>query len=489
VEALAILFGIEAVLLAIAYRLSRGDWRRIALYLLAATAPLEVYRTVIGKVDISLFRLSLLIALAVLATAADPRATLRRFTRLPLVRAYSVFAGVVALALIVHPINPFLAERQLAQIIIGVVALGVVAELARTQSIARVAVAIVLGAILPILAAIWQGLAPEIGASEALPLLNKLPAAVGLEITRQALSSFGTIGARAKGTFGDPNHFGVYLGFVVCLSLALTFVAAQRRNRVEQISYGAMAAAASATLVATFSRSAWVGTVVAIALIVAGVTRAWHTKALRPPTKRLAVVAALVTLAISAGLAPRVIERVAPGSKINVVSDRSHASTVRFAWHQFVSHPVLGIGPGGLGIKLHLAPRTSGAHSTYLTVAGELGTVGLLALFLVIAITLGLLARAYRRLRGTPLVALALGLGAAYVGYLASNVTYDIFFDDFHWIMLGAVTVLAVDAASIRHPTEAESGRDGLAGFDPVTNGARSLAARLSHIARNAWPV
>src|SRR2546423_11233523 len=123
-EAFAILLGVEGVLLSIAYLLSRGDWERTAMYVLAATAPLEVYRTVIGKVDVSLFRLSLLIAVVLLALNADRRGTLRRWAGLPLVRAYSALAGVVVLGLIVHPINPFLAERQIAQIVIGVVALG-----------------------------------------------------------------------------------------------------------------------------------------------------------------------------------------------------------------------------------------------------------------------------------------------------------------------------------------------------------------------------
>jgi O-antigen ligase len=486
VQAFGILVGVEAILLGIAYRLAHGDWRRIALYLVAATAPLEVYRTVIGKVDISLFRLSLLIAVIVLAVGPGRRAILARWARLPLARAYLLYAGVVVLALAVHPINQFLAEREVAQVVIGVVAVGIIAELARTQSIERVAIAIVIGGVLPMLAAAWQGLAPEVGASEALPLLDRLPAAQGLEITRQALSSFGTVGARAKGTFGDPNHFGVYMGLVICAAVALTVIAVQRRNRSAQIAYGAMSVAAVATLVATFSRSAWVGTVVAAVLIAAGVGRAWHTEALRRPGRRVVAIAVVAAVAVSAGVAPRVAERVAPSSKINVVSDRSHANTVRFAWHQFLHHPVIGIGPGGLGIRLHSPPRTSGAHSTYLTVAAELGVLGVLALFLAIALALRTLVGAYRRLSATPMVALAVGLGAAYVGYMASNVTYDIWFDDFVWVMLGAITALGAYAATHGRAATDRSRSDGPIEYDLRTSGVRAMAARVSRIARNA---
>jgi O-antigen ligase len=406
--------------------------------------------------------------------------------RQPLVGAYLLFAGVVVLAMLVHPINRFLGERQAAQIVVGAIALGVTSELARRQSARRAATAIVIGAVLPILAAAWQGLAPEVGASDALPLLDKLPAAQGLEITRQALSSFGTVGARAKGTFGDPNHFGVYLGFVICLALALTIMAAQRRSRFTQISYGAMATAASATLVATFSRSAWVGTLLSVVLIAAGIVQAWRMGAVRLPNKRVAVWVAIGALALSAGVAPRVIERVAPSSKINVVSDRTHASTVRFALRQFSTHPVLGIGPGGLGVKLRQPPRTSGAHSTYLTVAAELGAVGLLVLLLAVAVALRLLTGAYHMLGRTPLVVLALALGAAYLGYLASNVTYDVWFDDFHWVILGGVVALAADARAIGWHATPEVSPDGRADHDLSRDRALTLAARLSQIARHA---
>lgn len=487
--AFAILVGVEALLFAMVYVLSRRRWQLAMLYLLAATAPLEVYRTVIGKIDVSLFRLSLLLAIVVLAVDAQRASSFGRWTRQPLVVSYLLLGGTVVVAMFVHPINRFLGERQVAQILIGVVALGVVSELARRQSAERVATAIVMGAILPILAAAWQGFAPKVGASQALPFLDKLPAAKGLEITRQALSSFGAIGARAKGTFGDPNHFGVYLVFVVCLAMALILMAAQRGSRHNQISYGAMMAAAIATLVATFSRSAWIGGVLAALIIAAGIVRAWRIGAVRPPNRRVATLATAGALALSAGAAPRVVERVEPSSAINVVSDRTHANTVRFALRQFTDHPVLGIGPGGLGVKLRQPPRTSGAHSTYLTVAAELGAVGLLALLLAGALALRLLAGAYRALGRAPLAMLALALGAAYVGYLASNVTYDIWFDDFHWVILGAVIALAAEAGMIGEHTRTKASSDRPADCDAVADPAPTLVARVSHIARGAWPV
>jgi O-antigen ligase len=159
---------------------------------------------------------------------------------------------------------------------------------------------------------------------------------------------------------------------------------------------------------------------------------------------------------------------------------------VRFAWREYRAHPLLGIGPGGLGIKLQLPPRTSGSHSTYLTAAAELGTFGILALFLVIAVALGLLGRSYRLLRAGPFAALSIGLGSAYVGFLASNVTYDIFFDDFHWVILGAVTALAAEAVTMSRQSEPKADRDNDAIRDSVADRAPTLATRFWRAPRDA---
>jgi O-Antigen ligase len=448
------LVGIEAALIAACRLLCRGSWQRTALYVLGVTAPLEIYRTAIAKFDISLFRLSLLLALGVLVASSRSRVRLLvSWLRHPLVLTYLLLCGLVLLALLVHPIDQFLGVREAAQIAIGAVALAIVAELVRRESPQRAAGAIVAGSALPILAAGWQAIAPKLGASGALPLLDRLPAAQGLEITRQALSSFGPIGARAKGTFGDPDHFGVYLIFAMCVALGLLIVALQRDDRRAQIANAAMATAATATLVATYSRSAWIGALIGALITVAWALRHWRLGDLRAPSRRVVLALGVVAVILAAGEASSVIKRASPSSSINVVSDREHSSTVRFAYHQFIDHPLLGIGPGGLGVKLKLPPRTSGASSTYLSVSAQVGVFGLLALLAAAAIALWLLLRVYRSLGATLLRALPVALAAAYVGFLAANVTYDVWFDDFHWLMLGAIAGMA----AMLSPTEARA--------------------------------
>ena len=463
IAGLAILCGIEMSLFALSYVLAAGDWKRTGLYLLAITAPLEVYRTPVAGVDISLFRLSLLFAVGVLlVTARGQRLDLMRWVGHPLVAAYLLVAGVFVVGTLVHPIDPFLGWREASQIGTGVIALVVIAEFARHESAERIASAIVVGSILPILGAAWVALAPKLGASEALPFLSHIPAASGLEVTRQALSSFGSIGARAKGTFGDPNHFGVYLVFVVCLAFALTMVASSRGDRRAQVCFGATAVAAAATLVATYSRSAWIAAVISVLIITIWLARASRAGIWDPPKKHVVVLVTIAVLALGVTVAPSVIERLAPGSAINVVSDRSHERTVRFALDEFIAHPVLGIGPGGVGVKLGEQVRTSGAHSTYLTVAAELGILGLLTLLLAAGVTVRFLVRACRVRRGTSGAVLTIALAAAYVGFLAANLTYDIWWDDFHWIILGAIVgiVAGTSDATARSQTDTHIGVD-----------------------------
>jgi O-antigen ligase len=430
-----------------------GRRREVALlYLIAMTAPLEVYRTTVAGVDVSLFRLSVLAGVASLAsTTRRRRLTLLGWVRHPLVAAYIAFGAIVLLAMLIHPINPSLGGREAAQIAVGVVTIATAGELARRTSPSYLAAAIVVGSFLPILAAAWQALAPKLGASSALPLLDHLPVTRGLEVTRQALSSFGPIGARAKGTFGDPNHFGVYLVFVLFVAFAMEGLAGRRGDRRAQVCFGGMTTATAATLVATFSRSAWIAALAGAIVITTGFSYWWHRGALRPPRISGAIAAALGALALFVAVLPSVIERAAPSSSINTVSDRGHSRTIRFALDRFTANPLLGIGPGGLGVELHEGSRTSGAHSTYLTTAAELGILGLFALLTAIVVALGLLLTTCRAQRASPIGVLALALTSSYTGYLAANATYDVGFDDFLWLMLGAVVSVVALAAAEDH--------------------------------------
>lgn len=444
-QGVAILIGLELLVAVPCYLAARGRWDRTLLYVLAVTAPLEVYRTGIAGINLSLFRLSVLGGLVWLGTdfvrrkTGEPLVFVSGSAAKRLVLAYVLLAVLVAVSLLFTTANEFLAKRLLAVILLGVAAITVVDQLARRSPAEEILKAFALGSVLPILAASWQGLSTTFGVSAQLPLLNALPAEKGLEKTRDALISFQGVGTRVKGTFGDPNHYGVYLALVVAAAIALFLLARRQEDRRSTTMFGALLAAAGASLVATYSRTAWLaGTVavLAIAILVAPTVRRFGVPKRLRLTTPVAIVVALLALSPAAVV---VVERLDPSSSINVETNRSHSETLHAALDQFRAHPLFGIGVGELGIVLDQGPRTSGAHSSYLTVAAELGVLGLSAVLIALALAVTVAARAYWGLRTTAAAFVPAALLSSYLAFVVANATYDLLWDDFHWVLLGGI--------------------------------------------------
>jgi O-antigen ligase len=450
VAAPLLLVGIEAVLAAVCYVLAKRQWDRAVLYLVAMTAPLEVYRTGLAGVNLSLFRLALLAAGIGLFLDSARRRVLRTTAlrmvtaRLPL--AYLGLAALMTVSVAFVSDNSFLGKRLVALVLVGALAIVLIGELTSRLSVITLLRAFAFGAVLPILAASLQGLAPKLGTVAHLPFLSRLPAEAGLEKTRDAAISFGGLGIRVKGTFGDPNHYGVYLALILVIALGLLVLAVLARQRPQAVSFGALVVAATASLVATYSRTGWMAaglSVLALAALLLPLARS------KPRSRRsnfVALSSAVVLILAFLPVAPGVITRLNPSSSINNETNTSHQETTAAALKQFEQHPVFGIGAAGLGVVLDQGPRTSGAHSTFVTVAAELGLVGLLSLLLAAAFAVDSLGRVFWRNRLKTSGVVPATLLASYAGFLAANVTYDLWWDDFHWVILGGVVALAQSA-------------------------------------------
>ena len=416
------------------------DPRELALALIVLTAPLEVFRTSVGAVNLSLFRLALGAGAAVIALdwlRRRERPELR--ARVPL--AVVALAAAVAVGLALNPVNTGIGLRLLATLLIGAVAIVVVASLARAVSPRTAAILLVLACVLPLIGGSWQALAPRIGADPTLPLLTRLDVAEGLSVNRDAPAKIGELTARTKGTFGDPNHYAVFL--VVALTCAAALVLRGGLRPDVRLAVGLLGLTILLGLLSSYSRTGWGATIVA-AVALAGLLRSMGGRRLRLGRRGVIAVAG-ATLAFAAVLAPAAAnfaERLNPSAEINTGSNETHRQTAEFAWEAFLEKPLLGIGSGGIGKALDQGPRTSGAHSSLLTVAGELGLLGLAALFAIVWAALTCAREALRRFDGPDRAALA-ALFAAYVAYLAANVVYDLFFDDFHWLLLGLLAAFA----------------------------------------------
>lgn len=432
-----ILLCIESALAAIAFVASGRRLAPMALWLICASAPLEVYRTPVAGVNLSLFRLSVLVGAATLLW--DARGQVTAFARHRLVGGYLALALIMSISILTLSQNRFLSARVLSQVLIGIVVIIVICGLTTRTSLETAVRGVVVGVVVPIAAASVQAGLLLAGVRTSLPLLDQLPVASGLENSRLTYAFAGEQGLRARGTFGDANHFGVYLAVVLGLALALGALHLVRKQGRPAIAVLSLAVASAGMLVATDSRTAWI----AAACGVAGV--AWPTAAILRGgwTRRRRLIALGAALVVSLGvalpLASRILARVQPNTGINAVSNQVHVHTMSVALHQFVEHPVFGIGLSDLGGHLGQNMRASNAHSSWLDVAAELGAIGVLALLALVAVVIGPLVGLVRRMLGTRYALIPGGLLGAYAGFATASAFYDLWWDDFHWMLLGVV--------------------------------------------------
>jgi O-antigen ligase len=253
---------------------------------------------------------------------------------------------------------------------------------------------------------------------------------------------------RVRGTFGDPSHFGTYLLIVGAAALASGVAAFRRGATWVAIGLGALLVCILAAIFGTYSRSAWLGFVGAIAILTLSL---WHRLVTDPAGTRRAAVLPLVVacsfIALTAPFASAINVRLDPSSAGNVVSNSVHERTMTVALDDLIGYPLTGIGIADLGPQLEQAVRSSGAHSSYLTVAAELGAPGLLLLLLGLALTLRMLQQRMGASTDPDRLVLR-GLAAGYIGFAIANLSYDLWWDDFHWLVLGLIIAACSDRSA-----------------------------------------
>ena len=157
---------------------------------------------------------------------------------------------------------------------------------------------------------------------------------------------------RIRGTFGDPNHFAVY----VLLALGMTEALVHNFRRKRELPIGAvtvvlLGAAGAGALIATYSRSGWAaGVVVALGAI----------PFLRRPIANLGVkallpLAALVAIGIAVAVAPRRRRGWQARRRRAVkrhVKQAACGDQLKVAWRDLRRHPIDGIGVSGFGRQL-----------------------------------------------------------------------------------------------------------------------------------------
>ena len=161
----------------------------------------------------------------------------------------------------------------------------------------------------------------------------------------------------------------------------------------------------------------------------------------------LKIVAAVTALIVLIGAAGFVIASVGNHSARRVTSDRSRR--VGLTVKVFRSHPLAGVGLGGQPLASQARSQQGGSptrfvsHTTPLTVAAELGVIGLAAYFALLA---GAAALIWRVRRVDP--AFGLGLGAVLLALFVHSLAYSGFFEDpVTWLVLAVAASFVLSRA------------------------------------------
>lgn len=295
---------------------------------------------------------------------------------------------------------------------------------------------------------------------------------------------------RLQGPIGDPNYFAQVLLVAVPLALLLGAGAATRARSWIAV---ACAALATAGIVLTTSR----GAVVALAVVFLCMVFLGHVR-------RRHLFILVVGFAISLAAVPTYRHRVSslvavghasrqPGAQAGAdESVRARSTEMRAALLAFDAHPVLGVGPGNFPLYYQqYAARAGGevharvrfgpdkgstperqAHNIFLSVAADLGTVGLAIFVAILGLAGRMLLRARRRfmqVRDHASAALAAGYLTALVAYVTSGLFLSLAYERYLWLLLALAAVAA--GLSLRaEPSPVRAG--GSDGIDPDWDGA-----------------
>jgi O-antigen ligase len=222
-------------------------------------------------------------------------------------------------------------------------------------------------AIVPVAA--YHGRDPKL-ARRAIALLLASAAIATIVALTKFVAQGGAFPVRVRGAVGHPLTYG---GQAMLLAATAGAVLLRARDRRWKIAAGALLTLVAPALLGSFTRSAWIGTLVSFGVILAWTRARW-----------LAALAALVIVVfvlLPAGYRERARSAFDPGSPWNVERLRLWDA----GWRMFRDHPVTGVGLQDLHpwIERYHSPEPhephGHLHSVYVQIGATMGIVGLAA--------------------------------------------------------------------------------------------------------------
>lgn len=253
---------------------------------------------------------------------------------------------------------------------------------------------------------------------------------------------------RAGGPFFWPFMFAMYLELTLPLLLArIAFVARARATWWHVMG----AVALIFCVAATYVRGAWVTFPFAVAA-------AWHVaRGARLRMRRAVVwllVGATLFLFLSSSLLGRgaVWERLRATWQPDYHSNVARLQTWAAAARVIKGHPVIGVGPGNFWPAVRdsrpeeLAKPYTNADNLYITVASEMGGLGLVCLVFFLVRLISCAAEVARRSQDEKIKAIAVGLVGSFVWVSLNSITADCLYEHrlfaVFWVLAGVVAVM-----------------------------------------------
>lgn len=363
---------------------------------------------------------------AALASAVARRDALKELlhTHRALLLAVAVFLGWLGVSAVWAP-EPSQAIKEWLKTLLAISVLPITLLLVRDTRVARMALAVFVGA-------------GALSAAAGLSGLSTAPANADAIVSIEATG-------RISAGIGDPNVLAAFL--VATIALALGLIPGSRGSA--KVGYVVAVLLGAVGLAATQSRGGFVAATVAI------VTAAILYR--RELGRILPIIAVTVCgAAVYFVSSPAAFERVTNFGGGG--EGRSDLWTV--GWRTFVHHPVIGVGlnqfrvvskdyvlePGNLEFVHLIAEHPLVVHNIYLQLLAENGVIGLALFLLVVWLTLRRLLTAARheaaRHRRDPEVDLMRGLFVAIVAILTAGFFLSTGNDYNNWLLFGVAAAL-----------------------------------------------
>jgi hypothetical protein len=280
---------------------------------------------------------------------------------------------------------------------------------------------------------VWQYAVQTVIGSKWLGIAEQLPKLPGVSVVEFGEFRF----LRAYGGFPHPNIFGGWLavGLIVCLWLST-----QAESKKAALSAALASAALSVALLLTYSRSAWIATVVGIVVLVGArfprpvrstdMPEGRHAggRGNPAPTQFLyvAIAASILTVG-SVGYSQRavVFARSDVSARLEAKSIDAREQSLRNGADIFIHHPLIGTGPNAELISLvpakgkALAPLEP-PHDLFLLALDDVGIIGFAALAYLVWLCLFALRKRHRLGQAFPFLA-AIFILALFDHYLWST--------------------------------------------------------------------